>query len=121
MGAGSAVGGEPIMPLSLAVVCEAAADRETACGLADRVFCGDVDWISEEVLDDYRSWCGITESKPHLLWRDVPELAKQANIRAHGHFDGEPGAADAHAARRVLLLLKHTATNLAGVLLIRDD
>jgi hypothetical protein len=109
------------MTLAFAVVCEAAADRDTACGLADRVFCDEVDWITEDVLPDYRKWRGHEERDEYLLWREVPALAKAANLRAHGHFDGEPGAADAHAARRALLLLKLNAGKLDGVLLIRDD
>jgi hypothetical protein len=109
------------MPLAFAVVCEAPPDHATACGLADRVFCDEVEWIEEEGLHDYRTWRGIEDHSSHLLWRDVPELAKAASIRAHGHFDGEPGAPDAHAARRALLLLKHLGGKLDGVLLIRDD
>jgi hypothetical protein len=109
------------MTLSFAVVCEAAADRDTACGLADRVICAEVDWISDEDLEYQRQWRGLEETTSHLLWRDIPELAKQANIRAHGHFDGEPAAPDAHAARRALLLLKLSSRKPDAVLLIRDD
>lgn len=105
----------------LAVVCEAPADQRTACALADRVFCAEADWITEEVLDDYRRWRGHTEAHTHLTWREVAHLARAANIRVHGHFEGEPGAPDAQAARRALLLLKQCPGNLHGILLIRDD
>lgn len=109
------------MPLSFAVVCEDAPDRDTACGLADRLFCEEVEWITDEVLDDYRQWRGLLPGTAYLRWRDVAGLAKQEGLKAHGHFDGEPGAPDAHAARRVLLLLKLKCAPLDGVLLIRDD
>jgi hypothetical protein len=109
------------MPLSFAIVCEATADRDTACGLADRVISNDVEWISDEDLHYHRAWRGLEATASHLLWRDIPELAKQANIRAHGHFDGQPGAPDAHAARRALLLLKLSPHKPDAVALIRDD
>jgi hypothetical protein len=109
------------MPLSFAVVCEAPADHGTASALADRVFCAEVEWISEAVLDDYRKWRDASEQTPFLLWKEVSELARQANIRPHGHFDGEPALPDANAARRALLLLKASEAPLHGVLLIRDD
>src|SRR5262249_22883218 len=118
---GPPAGGEPLMSRWLAVVCEAPADQRTACALADRVFCAEADWITEEVLDDYRRWRGHTEAHTHLTWREVAHLARAANIRVHGHFEGEPGAPDAQAARRALLLLKQCPGNLHGILLIRDD
>ena len=38
------------MTLSFAVVCEAPADQQTGCGLADRVFLAEVAWLEEEML-----------------------------------------------------------------------
>jgi len=109
------------MARSFAVVCEAAADRETACGLADRVFCREVDWISEEVLDDYRQWRGLAENDSHLKWTDAAKLARQENIKLHGPFNDQPLVADELAARRAILLLKRSASQPDGVVLIRDD
>src|SRR5437879_234051 len=109
------------MPLSIAVVCEAQADCEVACGLADRVFCHEVDWISAEVLSDYRQWRGHEPYEAYLMWREVGERARRANIKAHGHFEGQPGAPDAHVARRALLLLKASAHAPDAVVLVRDD
>ncbi len=107
--------------VSIAVVCEADADRRIACGLADRVICAQVDWISAEVLDSYRVFRGWELSEPYLEWRKVRSLAAQAGIRAHGHFRGEPGAPDASAARRALLLLLVSSPPPDAVLLIRDS
>jgi hypothetical protein len=109
------------MPLSFVVVCEAAPDAETACGLADRVLCAEVPWIGEENLNDYRTWRGLTASDRCLRWKDVRDLARQMNLRAYGHFAGEPGAPDAHAGRRALVLLNHAAAPFDGALLLRDD
>jgi len=104
-----------------AVVCEARADAQTACELADRLLCDAADWITPEVLGDYRAWRGYHAHDDFLLWKDVPRLARQRRIKAHGHFDGQPGAPDAVAARRVLLLLHGSDAPVHAVLLIRDD
>jgi len=109
------------MTRSLAVVCEARADFETACALADRVLCTEIDWITAEVLEDYRRWRGFQESEPFLTIQHVPALARQKNIRAHGHFDGNPIAPDEHLGRLALLLLYTLRPPPDAVLLIRDD
>lgn len=93
------------MTRSLAIVCEARADKETACALADRMLCAEVEWITAEVLDDYRRWRGFLEEESFLTIQHVPTLARQKNIRAHGKFDGNPIAPDEHVGRRALLLL----------------
>jgi hypothetical protein len=109
------------MALSLAVVCEAPADQLTACDLADRVLCDEVDWITWEVLKDYRTWRGETEQEPFLQWDKVwHQAAKKGLRRPQGFFGNEPGAADAHVARMALLLL-NSSPKLAAVLFIRDD
>jgi hypothetical protein len=48
-------------------------------------------------------------------------LAREAGIRAHGHFDGEPGLPDAAAARRAILYLLAAVPDLQAILLIRDQ
>jgi hypothetical protein len=105
--------------LSFAVVCEAPADRETACDLADRVFC-EVDWVEEDLLEHLRQWRGWHSSHPCLCWKEVPALARVYNIKLHGHFDGKPGAPDSHVARQALVLLKLSNLRPDGVVLIRD-
>jgi hypothetical protein len=107
--------------VSLGIVCEAAADRETATGLADRLFCAEVDWITPEVLEDYRKWRGLDDYALFLSWQDVHTQATERNIRAFGHFQGEPGAPDARVARLALLLLITSSQKPDGIVLIRDD
>lgn len=109
------------MTFTIAVVCEARADRDTACGLADRVLLEAADWIEKEELDYYRRWCGASKEQSFLPWKDVKSLARQENIRPHPSFDDSPIAPDAHAARRALLLLKKHGGFPDLVLLIRDD
>jgi hypothetical protein len=107
--------------LSFAVVCEAPADRRTGCDLADRVFLAEVAWLEEELLDPCREWRGLNPGEPCLFWKHVPALARSRNIKAHSHFEGEPGVADAHAARRALLLLHGAENRPNTVVLLRDD
>lgn len=109
------------MTLAFAMVCEAEADFRTASGLADRIFCDAVAWITEDLLDAYRRWRGLDDTLPYLLWKQVGTLARKAGFRVHGHFDGAPGQPDAHAARRALWLVKMSKGPLDGVFLIRDD
>ncbi len=109
------------MTLAFVVVCEAEADFRTAAGLADRVIREGADWITEEGMNDYRRWRGLDDRQPYILWRQVGELARQARIRVHGHFDGQPGELDAQMARKALRLLESWKGGLDGVLLIRDD
>lgn len=105
----------------LVVVCEADADRRTATGLADRVLCQEVEWIEPESIDLHRRWQGLAEGSAYLEWRRTATLARERGLRPHGHFDGRPGAPDAYAARRALLLLALEASRLDAVLLIRDS
>lgn len=109
------------MTRSLAIVCEARADYETACALADRVLCAEVEWIEPDVLGNYRQWRGLQESESFLTIQHVPILARQKNIRAHGHFDGSPIAPDEHLGRLAFLLLYTLQPLPDAVLLIRDD
>ena len=106
---------------SFAVVCEADADRRIACGLADRVFSMEIDWLEDHLLDSNRNWRGEHTWEPFLPWNQVPKRAQQRRIQAFGHFQGEPGAIDAYVARQALLLLKGSESRPDAVLLIRDQ
>lgn len=107
--------------LSLAVVCEAAADLRLVTDLADRVFCEEIDWIEPQNLELHRSWRGLKAGESHLEWHWVPRLAKQQNHpKAHGHFGDEPGAQDAFMARKALLLLAGEQQRPDAVILVRD-
>jgi hypothetical protein len=106
---------------SLVVVCEAVGDHRVASGLADRVLCGEVDWIDTESLDLHRRWQGLDAGSSHIEWRRVRSLAKQYGLKVWGKFSGESGAPDAKAARLVLQLLLATDNLPDAVLLIRDS
>ncbi len=107
-------------PVSIAVVCEAPADLRTAAGITDRVTCDEIDWITPDVVDSYRRYRGIEMSEPFAKWSRMRAEASKRNVRAHGHFRGEPGDHDAQAARKVLMMMKGASCPPRAVLLIRD-
>lgn len=106
---------------SIGLVVEAAADEETTQLLVDRTLSTSVPWATEELLGSLRGWRGIEPETSVTYWKNVPELARQQglSINTHGHFDGKPGAPDARAARRALLLFKRTGMPDA-IILVRD-
>jgi hypothetical protein len=76
--------------------------------------------IEEKLLEPLRQWRGWHSYHPCLCWKEVPALAREHNIKPHGHFDGKPGAPNAHVARQALLLLKLSNLRPDGVILVRD-
>lgn len=102
------------------VVCEAPADRDTACGLADRVLLEEVSWLAPETLESCRQWRGLRSEEPYLRWASVREEARQSRLVIFGQFNGEPGQPDAVMARRALLLLAGVKRPPDAVLLVRD-
>lgn len=109
------------MSQRFAVVHEAEADFHTATELADRVLIEAIDWLDESLIAEQREWVGTVPVERRLTWKAIPQLARAAGIRAHGHFDEKPGEADAAAARRAILYLLATIPELKAVLLIRDQ
>jgi len=108
---------------SLAVVADAPADARMAQELADRVLRDRSSWLGEQdELEPHRRWRGLHDHETHLEWHKLPEQARKMGIKAHGHFAGEPGAPDAVAARKALLLLMKASSPCPdGVILLRDS
>jgi hypothetical protein len=109
------------MSVRFAVVYEADADFQTATELADRVLEESIEWLDEDLLANQREWLAKTASGEHLTWKNVKRLAREAGIRVHGYFDGEPGLPDAAAARRAILFLLRSIADLNAIVLIRDQ
>lgn len=104
------------------VVCEARADRDTACGLADRVLLEKVSWLDLEMLDSVRLWRGTRSETPFLKWASVREECQRAGLKGiFGKFSGQPGQPDAFMARLALLLLASSEQPPKAVLLVRDS
>lgn len=107
--------------LSLAIVCEADADRAIATGLTDRVLCAHAEWIEPVVLDAYREWRGLSAGEPYLKIHQVPARARERKLRAHGHFESIPGEPMAHVARLAFLLLASADKHVDAVVILIDS
>ncbi|HYO69914.1 MAG TPA: hypothetical protein VEU33_27945, partial [Archangium sp.] len=102
------------------VVCEARADRDTACGLADRVLLEKVSWLAPETLDSCRHWRGLRSADSYLRWASVKEEVRRAKLAVFGGFKDGPGEQDSYNARRALLLLAMAERRPDAVVLMRD-
>jgi hypothetical protein len=109
------------MSKRFAVVQEAAADFATATELADRVLCEAIDWLDEDLLIHQRTWLGEMAGGHRFTWKGMKQLAQEAGIRVHGHFEGEPALPDAAAARRAILFLRRQLPDLDAIMLVRDQ
>jgi len=104
------------------VVYEAPADFTTATELADRVLCAEIPWLDndETLLNSQRQWLDEDQPGEPLTWKSIPDRAQAMGIRVHGRFNGEPGFADARAARRALLYVLRRHAAVDAIVLIRD-
>jgi hypothetical protein len=112
------------MTVALLVVCEDYPDYRVASGLADRIIRERCDWIEPEVIDDYRLWRGVDDSRPFLTWSEAAARAStidRLGVGALGHFSGKPAEAYAGRGRRTLFLLQALELPLGGVVLLIDD
>lgn len=108
------------MSLRFAVVHEADSAFRTATELADRVMLHVIEWLDENLLGDQREWVGEASGGRRLSWTGLKQLAREAGVRSHGHFDGQPGLPDAAAARRAIDYLLSEVPDLKAIVLIRD-
>jgi hypothetical protein len=109
------------LSLQLVVVSEARADFNTAAELADRVLVAQIGWLEEDMLESQRQWVGEDSPGRQLAWTAVAHRARALGIRVQGHFDGEPGLADARAGRRAILYVLKRFDVVDAILLIRDS
>lgn len=68
------------MTVSVAVVCEAPADRITITTLAERVIREAAPWIEPEAIGDYIEWRGFRRSESHLEWTSVKGHADELKL-----------------------------------------
>ena len=109
------------MAIKIVVVCEAQADFVVASEIADRLVCDRIKWIEPETLDSFRTFCGLENPTVFTTWANIARLARNGNLRVRGHFDGQPAAPDAHAARRAIKIVLRELPDTDTILLIRDD
>jgi hypothetical protein len=105
---------------SIAVVCEADADRRAATLLSDRVLRETIEWISPETLPYLRSYRGLGDQDPYLKCSSVKDIASGRGVVVHGFVGGEPRKPDAAMAERALVLLAMSEAPPGAVILTRD-
>jgi hypothetical protein len=105
---------------SIAIVCEADADRRTACVLCDRVLCETVGWIGPETIEFFRSYQGRRHQDSCLKWTSMKRMARERHIVAHGFSRGRPREPDAAMAEQALKLLATLDPPPDAVILTRD-
>jgi hypothetical protein len=110
---------------TLLVVCEARADFQIAADLADRLISNSLATPDAPALPAVRRWHESEPDRPFIRWTDLDKVAatRGLRLRPRSRFGGQPGAADAAAADKALLLAAFIARKdgLVGVLLIRDS
>lgn len=109
-----------LVTCSIAVVCEADADRRAATLLSDRVLRETIEWISTETLPYLRRYRGLGDQDAYLKCSSVKELARQRRVVVHGFVGGEPRKPDAAMAERALVLLATSEAPPGAVILTRD-
>ncbi|WP_437514209.1 hypothetical protein [Sorangium sp. So ce1099] len=105
---------------AIAVVCEADADRRTACMLCDRVLCETVDWIDPETIEHFRKYHGRHDREPYLKWTEMKAMARKQGIVVHGFAGGKPREPDAAMAEQALKFLATLDPPPHAVILTRD-
>jgi hypothetical protein len=105
---------------SIAVVCEADADRRAATLLSDRVLRETIEWISPETLPYLRRYRGLGDQDTYLKCSSVKEIARRRRITVHGFIGGEPRKPDAAMAERALVILATSEVPPGAVILTRD-
>jgi len=80
-----------------------------------------ISWLDEHLIANQREWVAQAAEGRRLTWHSISKLAREVGVRARGHFGGEPGEADAAAARRAILFLLATVPNLNAIVLVRDQ
>jgi hypothetical protein len=101
------------------VAAESMGDLSWVCGLADGILCHDIKWVESELIDSYRTWCG----HDGRTWMDLHRASDEARakgLRCYGHFEGEPGAVDAHMFRAIFLLFWNEDVQPDVVVVSRD-
>lgn len=107
------------MSWSIAVVCEAPADRQTAAAITTRVVCAH-ESVREWMEPEYLQFRGYRAEDPHLLWREVKPTAIANGVSVVGFINGLPASPEAHTVMRALILFNRLDPKPDAVLLIRD-
>jgi hypothetical protein len=112
----------------LCVVCEGESDFRTVSHLLDHLLYHSIDWLTPDVIDQYRSWFGREKdgsASPYLKWASLKHLFRDGTLTrlVQGPFRDGPTNPDAAIARKLLWYLNAESKSeaISGVLLVRDS
>lgn len=108
------------MTLSIALVCEAPADRVTITTLAERLLRESAAWIEAETLPHLVQWRGFRASDTHLEWADVRRRAEELGIVV-SFRRGQPRHPYSQNALRALLVLAAAPDPVDGIVMLIDS
>jgi hypothetical protein len=108
------------MSWSIAIVCEAQPDRETAVAITTRAVC-EHDSVRDWMEAGYLQFRGYKPDESLLLWREVKATAVANNVSVVGFINGLPASPDAHNSLRALILFNRLDPKPDAVMLIRDS
>ncbi|MGK7930144.1 MAG: hypothetical protein AB4041_01755 [Microcystaceae cyanobacterium] len=105
------------------VIVEHESDFRIATKLVERVLIEKIDWLEEDTINNYFSWCGLKDNTNHSCWKDIKSIVGN-KIRYLGHDrEGKKLKADGALALKILkyinlYLLKKR--DIKAVIFIRD-
>lgn len=108
------------MTLSIALVCEAPADRITITTLAERLLRESATWIEAETLSHLVQWRGFRASDPHLEWTAVRRHAEELDIVV-SFRRGQPRHPYSQNALRAILVLAAAPDPVDGIVMVIDS
>jgi hypothetical protein len=113
------------MPVRIAVIAEADADRKQVCELIDRKIRHHApDWWDDEQIEAEREYCGLRPNTSFTRWRDLRSLPSPEGALRRGGFIGfnKPGHvhSDYPSGRKALMVSFLAKPIVDIVILVRD-
>ncbi|HEV3383421.1 MAG TPA: hypothetical protein VG097_01330 [Gemmata sp.] len=108
------------MTVSIALVCDAPADRITIATLAERVIREAAPWVEPETIGDYVEWRGYLRVDSHLEWTDLNRYVKEHSLVVR--FSGvKPLQPYSQTALRAIRVLAVTPDRVDAIVLVPDS
>jgi hypothetical protein len=108
------------MTVSIAVVCEARADRDTIVTLAERVIRDAAPWIEPEAVGDYVEWRGFRRVDSHLEWTSVRRIADELELVV-GFSRVKPLHPYSQNALRAIRVLARAPDHVDAIVMVPDS
>jgi hypothetical protein len=106
--------------VSVAVVCEAPADRITITTLAERVIREAADWIEPEAMSDFVEWRGFRRTESHLEWTSLKQHADELGLVIRFR-DVQPLHPYSQNALRAIRVLAVAPDRVDAIILVPDS